>query len=114
MLVTVALVGKVEVACHDVIDVVPVGYGRVPTGLAVSMRSVMAPTGVRGGALRQVSGANQQRVVVDAIAMDVMQVPVVQVVAMAFVLDGLMAAVLAVGMAMAFVHLMRAGVHCPS
>ena len=88
-----------KVVAHDVADVIAVGNGRVPAVRAVGMSGFVVAAGVPWLALRLIPHPHRQRVVVHAVIVNVVHVAVVQVVAMPFVLDGRMATVSAMNMA---------------
>ena len=87
MVVAVVAVGVVEVALDEVVGVVAVRDGRVFAALAVDVTCVMATAGVVGRARRGVRGVDGDDVLVDVVAVGMVQVPVVQVVDVTFVGD---------------------------
>jgi hypothetical protein len=74
VVVAVALVRMVEASFDEVVDVVSVGDGVVATALAVNVR----PALVGGVAALGVELVDRQRVLVDVIAMRVVEVAVVE------------------------------------
>lgn len=101
VVVTVIAVWVVQVAIHQVIGVVAVGHGFVSAAGAVDMvRSVTAAVVLRGAG-GGVGGVDFQRVLVDVPAVRMMQMPVMQVIGVALVLDGRMAAAEAVNVIVA-------------
>jgi hypothetical protein len=105
VIVAVAVVGVVKVPVDDVIGVVAVGDRFVPAVLAVRMGSFVASARVRGRAIRRVRAADAESVLVDVIAVHVVQVPVVEEVLVAVVLDGLVTAIRSVNVLVLVVRL---------
>ncbi len=104
----------VEVASHDIADVIPVGYGGVPAALPVGVSGFMVTARVPGFACCLIRRADRERVAVDTIAVDIVHVAVVQVVLMPLVLDGGVSAAFAMRMAVPFVHPVLAYAHASS
>ncbi len=92
MMVAVALVGMMQVASDDVVGVVAVGDGLVTTARAVDMAGLVGFTRVAVTAVRGVGRVDRERVLVDVVAMHVVQVAVVEVVGVAIVPNGGVAA----------------------
>jgi len=95
----------VQVVLDEVIHVIPMGHPLVATRRAVHVPLLMIPAVVLGCAGGGILGADLQHVIVDVIAVHVMEVPVVQVIDVVSVLDGDMSASWSVGMAVSFMHL---------
>jgi hypothetical protein len=104
VVVTVVAVGMVQVAFHQVVDVIAVGNLVVAAVRAVAMTLLMPAAGVVGRAARGVRHRDLQSVVIDVVAMHVAQVAVVQVVRVVVVPDGDMAATRTVLVGMSLMH----------
>ncbi len=96
VVVAVAPVRVVEVIADQVVDVIAVGHGFMATARTVNMAGLVAPADVLRRAGIGVPGRNFQRALVDVIAVHGVQAAVVQVVHVASVADGRVAAALAV------------------
>ncbi len=106
MIVAVTAVRVMKVPLDHVIGVIAVGDRIVPARGAVNMSLVVpAACGVLWSARGRVLPADRERVLVDMIAVSVMEVPVVEEVLVPVVLDPLVAAAGAVLMVVAFVGL---------
>lgn len=103
MVVAVAVVRVVEVTLDQVIGVIAVRYTRVAAGRAVDVAGWMAGAAVAGRALRRVGRVDSDRVLVDVIAVDAVQVSIVEIVDVIGVLDSEVAAVGAVNVVVAWV-----------
>lgn len=103
------VVRMVQVAIHQVIDVVSMGHGIVPAIRSVLMRPVVRLAPVRRSAGGRVRSVHFDGVLVEMISMRAVQVPVVQVIHMVPVPDCGVTAPLAVDMAVSFVNRMP---HC--
>jgi hypothetical protein len=90
VVVAVIAVGVVEAAVDEVVDVVAVGHGLVPAPGAVDVLGVVDGGDARldGVAPGGVARADGQDVLVDLAVGDVVEVPVVEVIDVAVVLDG--------------------------
>jgi hypothetical protein len=108
VVVAVVAVRVVQVAADEVIGVVAVGHGLVAAAGAVLVGLVVAVAGVGRRAGGRVGGADRQAVLLDAAAVGVVQVAVVQVIDVVFVLDGGVAAAGAVLVVVVFVRLRHA------
>ncbi len=93
MVVAVVSVGVVEVTVDEVVDVVAVGHGLVSAAGAVDVTVLVAGALVFGGAGGRVAFAHLDHVLVDVVAVGVMEVAVVEVIHVITVLDGDVAAI---------------------
>lgn len=96
MVVTVIPVRVVQMPLHQVIHVIPVRYGFMAAAGAVLVALLVRPALMVRRAVRRIRPTHGDRVLVHVVAMGVVQVPIVQVIRMAVVLDGRMAAARAV------------------
>ena len=96
MVVAVPVVRMVEVAVHEVVDVIPMRHGLVPASRTVHVTRLMPVTAVIGRAVGGVRGIDGDPVLVAVIVVRMMQVPLVQVVDVTLVTNGDVAAVLTV------------------
>ena len=78
MVVAVIPVRMMQVPVHEVIDVIPVGYGRMPTVRAMNVVFVVALADVMN-APRRVDVRDRYNMLVVVAFMDAVQMPVVQV-----------------------------------
>ena len=92
MIVAVAVVCVVQVAVHEVVDVIAVRHGRVATRGAVDVTGLMAVARVPRRAARGMRRIDVDHALVDMSAVCVMEVAVVQVVDVAVVLDRVVSA----------------------
>jgi hypothetical protein len=88
--------GVVQVATHQVIDVVPMGYGLVPAVRTMNMGLVMTRTVMAWRTFVRVGTVHLDAMIVHVIAVRIMQVAIVKIVNVAIVLDSRMATVRAV------------------
>jgi hypothetical protein len=100
MVVAVRAVRMVEMAVHQVVDMVAVGHRLMAAARSVPVLAIMAAAIMVGRAPFGVAPADIDRVFVDMPLMGMMEVPVVQVVDMIAMLDGDMPAIRPVGMGM--------------
>jgi hypothetical protein len=108
VIVAVIGVGVVQVAVDDVVGVIAVGDRVVPAGGTVDMILRVAGAGAvarRAGC--GVGSADREDMLVDMVAVRVMQVAVVEEVLMAVVLDRLVAAARSVLVLVVLVRLVR-------
>ena len=105
VVVAMIAVGMVQVAVHQVIHMIAVGNLLVATGRAVAMILLMPSAFVLRRASREVGRRDLQDVVIHVVAMNVMEVAIVQVIRVAVVLDGNVAAPWSVLVSMARMHL---------
>ena len=99
MIIAVTVVLVVQMTIDEVIDVIPVGDSRVAAIRSVYVPGFVSIANVSASASRRVRGADFDRVLFDLSGRSRMvKVPVVQVIHVSVVLDGGMAAALAVHM----------------
>jgi hypothetical protein len=103
----------VQVPAHEVIGVIAVRHALVPAAGAVRVAALVRAARVRGRAVVAVRPTHREHVLVRVIAVDVVQVPVVQVVGVVLVPNGRMAAAIAVAMSVLGVRVMVAHSHSP-
>jgi hypothetical protein len=106
MVVAVVPMGMVKPSLHQVIKMVAVRHGFVPTTRPMLMRAAALR-----GALRRVAGANWEDVLVDMIPMHVVQMSIVQIINVAFMSNGRVPAVGTMFMRMVGMVLLGAGAH---
>jgi hypothetical protein len=111
MVVAVVPVRVVEVVADQVIDVVPVGHRLVAAARTVLVPGLVTGVAVSGGATVPVGGVHLQRVLVDVVAVRMMQVAIVQVIDVVAMPDRGVAAVLAVLVAVGNVLVVAAVTH---
>lgn len=87
VIVAVIAVLVVKVPVHHVVDVIAVGHRDVTAGHAVNVRFVVATTSVSGSAAGRVGAVDRERVLVHVVAVNMMKVPVMEVVEVPFVPD---------------------------
>jgi hypothetical protein len=109
VVVAVIAVRMVQVAIDEIIDVVPMRHGFVTARRAVNVARLMAATVVIRSALVGIFRIDRERMLVDVIAVHVMQMAVVQIVDMIVVLDRRMPTVRAVLMVVIGVMRFAAG-----
>ena len=76
-----------EMLADEIVDVIAMGNLLVTAIGAMNMRGLMPTADVLGRAIRRVSGAYPEDMLVDVIAVGVMQMPVMEIVDVALVLD---------------------------
>ncbi|WP_456730835.1 hypothetical protein [Bradyrhizobium sp. USDA 3364] len=101
-------VGVMQASVDEIVDVVPMGHCLMSTTGAVGMRGAFRI----GRAAHRVCGADSDHMLIDMIAMHVMQVTVVQIVDMAVMSDGGMSAVRAMLMGVVGMMLLVTRAHC--
>jgi hypothetical protein len=109
VVVAVAVVRVVEMAVDQVIGVIAVRHAGMAAAGAMDVTGGVAGAPVVGRALGRIGRVDRDRAFVDVIAVDLVQVAVVQVVDVAGVLDREVAAVGAVNMIMGCVNGVRHG-----
>ena len=87
MVIAVPVVRVVQVPADEVVDVVAVRNLLVTAAGLMHVRGLMLAAGVLGCAVGRIGGADLQDVLVDVVAVRVMQMPVVQVVEVVAVPD---------------------------
>jgi len=87
MVVAVRTVGVVQMAFHKIVDVVTVGYRPMAAFRAVYVPAEMRATLVARGAAIGIGIADIYCMVVDMVAMHIMQMPLVQIVGVPIVFD---------------------------
>ena len=105
-------VRMVQVAGHQVVHVIPMGNLLMAAGRTVAMCLLMPGTGVLGSAGSRVGRIDRQNVLIHVVAMNVVQVAIVQIIDMAVVHDAGVAAIRPVLVAVALV--VRAHAQSPS
>lgn len=96
----------VKVSVHDVIDMVAVRNRLMAALSVVAMLLVMAFAGVSRRACGRVARTDRQRMLVHVVAVDVVHVPVMQIIRVSLMRDRLVSAAGAVRMGMSFVDRM--------
>jgi pseudouridine-5'-phosphate glycosidase len=99
MIVAVTAVRVVQMAIHQIIDVIAMRHGFVATTRAMNVAKVMGSAIVLRGAVGGVDRGQAYGVFIDVSLMQVVQMTVVKIVDVIVVLDG--------GMTAAFLMLMR-------
>ena len=105
VVVAVVAVGVVQVTIHQIVDMVAVGDGFVTTVWPMDMLRVVTATTVGRRACGRVGTRDGDRMLIDVIIVGMVQVPVMKVVDMTIVDNGLMAAVRTVNVRVCFVDL---------
>lgn len=111
MIVAVVAVRMMQVALHEVVDMVTMRDRGVPASRTVHMSFLMSTAGMPPGTAVRMGGVDLDDMFVHVTGMGMVQVPVVQVVDVVAVLDGGVTATRAVlvrmvGMNVALVHRM--------
>jgi hypothetical protein len=96
VVVAVLAVRVVEVAVHEVVDVIAMRDRRVPTAGAVHMVLRVAGAGMARRAVGRVRGVDANGALVDVAFVGVVEVPIVEVIDVVTVADGRVAAARAV------------------
>lgn len=110
MIVAVAVVNVVQATVHQVVDMIAMGYGFMAASRAMDMIGCVAGA-LAVGAVIGIGGGDREHVLVHVIAMRVVQVAVVEIVDVAVMLDGGVAALGAVLVAVIRVVLVVAAGH---
>jgi hypothetical protein len=93
VIVAVAVMNVVQMSRHDVVGVISVRDALVPTACTVNVRRFVALAAVPRRTRRWVVSADRDHVLVDVVAVHMMEMTIVNVVLVAVVLDGRVAAV---------------------
>jgi hypothetical protein len=107
VIVAVAAVRMVQMAIDQIVHMTAVRDGFVPAIRAMDVLSGVAGAGVAGRAGVGVGGVDWQVMLVEVVAVGLMEVAVVHVVGVAVMLDGSVAATGSVDVGMVVVDLMR-------
>ena len=91
MIVAVIAVRVVQVPADEIVGVVAVGNRFVSAIRAMSVPLIVSATAVRGRALLWIRGIDRDAALIDVVAVDVMQMPLVQVVAVVAMVNALVA-----------------------
>lgn len=108
VIVTVAIVRMMQVACHQVIHMIAVRHGFVATLRTVHMTLLMSAAGVLRRTRHRVARVHRKRVLIHVVAVRRVQMPVVQIIHVIVVHDGGMAAVFTVHVGVKIVDLVVA------
>ena len=104
VVVTVVAVHVVQVAIDQIIDVIPMRDSLMPTPRPMNMGSVVATTAMIRGARGRVGRVNSEDMLVNMVAMGVVQMTVMQVVDMTLMQDGGVAAAWTMGVCVVVVR----------
>ena len=110
MVITMAIVRMVQMTVHKIIDVVAMWHGFVPAARAVNVACFMAVAVVIRGTNIRIDRANGNAVFIHMPLVRVVQMAVVQVINVAIMFNGGVAAVCAVLMRMVGVMWQGAGI----
>jgi hypothetical protein len=102
VIVAVFPMGMVKVAVDEVVHVIAMRHRFVTAAGAVNMRSFVGATAMSRRALSGICGCYRDGVIIDVTVVHVMEVSVLKVVGMSVVLDGDVAAVLAMDVGPSF------------
>jgi hypothetical protein len=100
MIVTVFTVGMVEVSAYQIINMIPMRHLFMAAVRAVSMCDIVPLALMVGGAVRRVRAPDRDGMLVHMAVMDMMQVPIMEVVGMPVMAYRCVAAIRTVHMAM--------------
>ncbi len=92
MVVAVVAMGVVQVATHEVIDMVAMGNGLVPATGSVAVPGIVSAAGMGGSAGGGIVGIHRQAVFLDTRGAHMVQVAVMKVIDMVAMLDRRVAA----------------------
>ena len=109
MIVAVIVVGMVQVAVDDVIDVVAVGNRLVTAARTMVLTVSVLGALVVGRAFGRIDAADAQAMFLDLIARRMVKMAVVEIIDVAVMLDGLVAAAVAVAVRVVGVNMNRHG-----
>ena len=113
VIVAVVAVRMMQVAADQVVGVPGVRHRLVPAVRPVAVEGVVSAAGVAGGAHARVDCGRGEFVVIHMVAVRVVEVPVVEVIRVAVVLDGGVPAAHAVGVRVPLVGLASAAHRSP-
>lgn len=102
-----------QMPIHQIVGMIAVGYGLVAAVGPMTMPLIVNAASVRGRTLRHVASTYPNRMLVNVVAVHVVQVPVVKIVGMSFVLDRGMPALGTVDVGVILVNLMSVHVDGP-
>ncbi len=105
MVVAVAVVRMVQVAIYQIVHVIAVGNGFMTAAGTMNVLCVVARAIMAAGAIRGIVGVYIQGMLIHVIAVNMVQVAVVQVIDVVAMLDGGVAAIETMLMVMVFVFL---------
>jgi hypothetical protein len=114
--VVVAMIAMrmMQVAIHQIVQMITVGNLGVSTGRSMAVVLLMASASVLGAAGRRIGPIDFQNVVINMVAMNVVQVAIMQIIRVAVVLDGDMAALRAMFVGVPFMHFAGLLFHVPT
>jgi hypothetical protein len=92
VLVAVLAVRMMQVVAHQVVDVVAMRHSLMAAAIAMGVFGLVALTVVLGRAVVRVRGVHRDDVLVDVVAVGMVEVSLVQVIDVVAVLDGRVAA----------------------
>jgi len=104
MVVAVSLVGEVQMTCNEVVDMISVGNRWVSAVRAMPMSGVMPAAAMSGCAGSGILIIDGESMLVDMVAMKMMQMPVVEIIGVAVMCDGWMATIGSVLMGVSIVN----------
>src|SRR5215831_183527 len=96
MIVAVTRMRMMEVSINEVVHVIPVGHAFMSTGRTVTVALLVTVASMIRSASTRIYVANRKRVFIDMAFMDMMQVPIVQIIDVAVVRYSCMSAMRAV------------------
>jgi hypothetical protein len=105
VVVAVVAVRVMEVVLHHIIDVIPMRNLRMSALWTVNMVAPVRATPMLGGAPGRVRRAHRERMLVDMVIMEMVQMPIVQIIDVVTMLNGHVPAARGVPVAVPFVHL---------
>ena len=92
MIVAVRTMGEVQVPADHIVHMIAMRNSLVPAVRAMAMSGLVSVAGMRGSTSRWIVAGNGERMLVDVVAMDMVEMAVVQVVGMALMRHRLVAA----------------------
>ena len=109
MIVAVLAVRMMEMSAHQVIDMIAMRHCLVAAVWSVDMAGFVRAAVVARSAVGRIGSADCESVVINMAVVNMMHVSIMQIIRVAVVLDGGVAAILAVGVCMTFVFHARCG-----